>query len=298
MFLTDFLLVGGYKNQKSAYLSSKKTNQWSGVFLESASRRSGHGSIVINNECYVFGGVDNKKIDKYIPITNKFVTLNFMDVERSNFGYTTFGKDSFIVAGGSLENPYIMTNTYFMYNTTSNTFKKVGSLNTERGGFVLVNCMGTIYAIGGSSSIKSFKSIEKYDSITNKWKILSSRLKKKRYFHQAVAYGELIFIIGGKDRKLLRSIEKFNTNTGEVIEIEGKLSTGRFSFATLKINNTVQIVGGVGKSLGLDVVLSFTEIFDLDSETVQHGGNVLSADAGSTTCVGTNLVLDKNKYLV
>ena len=161
------MLIGGYGNKKSSDLFSKKTNLWTVIEPKSATIRLGHGSLTIKNECYVFGGVNNKRIDKYSYETNEFITLNFLNSERFAFGYSLFRKDSFILAGG-YNSHYMPTDACFVYNMTSNILKRVGSLNIKRAALVLVNCMGSIYAIGGLDNFRSLRFIEKFNKVENK----------------------------------------------------------------------------------------------------------------------------------
>ena len=146
-FFTEVMLLGGYRIAKSAYLFvnstylfSKSRNLWILFYAKASSIRYGHGSLTIKNECYVFGGTMNKNVDKYKHETNEFVTLNLMDKERSFFGYSSFEKKSFIIAGGYYGQK--ITNACFIYNVTSNTFEQKGSLNAKKNKFSFSKLQG------------------------------------------------------------------------------------------------------------------------------------------------------------
>ena len=276
------------------------------------SERSYHGSAVVNNTLYLIGGEGNKNIDKYDAATKSFVTVKSLDTARSDFGICNYNDNSIIVAGGRIDGE--KTSTSFLYNTSSNKIKKLGELNEKKSGLVLVNCLGTVFSVGGCNFGKN---IEKFSPLENKWKTTKSSLNIGRFQPGAVAHKEFIYIFGGHNehRKMVSSIEKFNTKTGEVTTIESKLLIPRNCFASYKIFSDVYIIGGdtfdystiipannnsgytqqlaitIKKNV-LDFINHFTnttEIFNLNSEEIRQGISFPVSDEGFTAGVLVNI---------
>lgn len=228
-----------------------------------------------------------------------------MDTARSDFGICNYSGDSIIIAGGCVDGE--KTSTSFLYNTSLNKIKKLGDLNEKKFGLVLVNCLGTVFSVGGCNYSKK---IEKFDPLENKWMTANSSLNIGRFHSRAVAHKEFIYIFGGQNEhhKMESSIEKFNTRTSEVTVIESKLLIPRNCFALYKISSDVYIIGGdtfdfssiapANNSLGviqqlmkrgmLDLTNRFTnttEIFNLNSEEIRQGISFPISDEGLTACV-------------
>ena len=263
-----------------------------------------HGAVVINNNMYLVGGRNNEandfryqarnqakmrksSIDKYDFATKTFVTVNSMYVNRSEFGICKYNDHSFIVAGGLVDGK--LTDTSFMYNTLDNKIEDLGKLNACDYGLVLVNCLGTVYAVGGNAvDLKSGDKIEKFNPTTNNWEMFLSKLNIGRFQPRAIAHNEFIYVFGGQKyqhpnlsyrsfrpsgkRKTEDSVEKVNTLTGEVTLIESKMLVARDFFSICKINSDVFLMGGAVQICDKNynrpeiVQSDVTEVFNLESE--------------------------------
>ena len=125
------------------------------------------------------------------------------------------------------------TNTSFVYNTQTNEIKDLGDLNESKYALMLVNCLGSVYALGGSkyppsvynSPIKSYNTIEKLNTTTNKWEILKCQLIYNRLQSRAIAHNEFIYVFGGKSEqgKMESVVEKINTLNEEVAVIKSRM---------------------------------------------------------------------------
>ena len=281
------MLFGGNENPTSFCTFSTLTNQWKKV-TNLLRERNLHGSVEMsNNVVYIVGGMDNKTIEKYDAGAKHFKTVNKMKTDRYFFGISPYKTDLFIVAGGYEDG--VITDACFLYNTVSNTFKKIGKLNTERYGLFLVNCKDTVYAIGGCDKKDEFlETIEKFDPATENWSTIDAELNTARTLHRAVAHEEHIYVIGGmkENKKMISNIEKFNTCTGIIEIIKTKLEVARCNFAVCSDQSDVYIIGGYGQNKNSDLE-SFTrsvEIFNLESETLQKGKHIPFADQAFTAC--------------
>ena len=229
----------------------------------------------------------NKNIDKYDFATKTFVTVYSMSVLRSEFGICNYNDHSFIVAGGLVSSG--LNDTGFIYNTRTNKKEDLGKLNACDYGLVLVNCLGTVYALGGNAiDIYTGKKIEKLNPTTKKWELLTSKLNIGRFQPRAIAHNEFIYVFGGQkyqpnvntnfrggpkgEPRTEDSVEKINTLSGEVTLIESRMLVARDFFAICKINSDVYLMGGNVKNYNKiynkeEIVQSdVMEVFNLNSE--------------------------------
>lgn len=71
-------------------------------------------------------------------------------------------------------------------------------MNHIRGAFQLINFENVLYAFGGSdSSHKCLDSVECFDSVTNSWKTIKTKIPTPRCNFAAAIYKEKIYLIGG-----------------------------------------------------------------------------------------------------
>ena len=252
------------------------------------SKRILHGSITMEDGIYIVGGKNNNNIDKYNPSTGVFEKVALMAEYGRSFEICSVDSESFIFAGG-LDGKDSSVTTSYIFNTNSNTLKKVGSLNTGRYGCPLVKSEdGDIYAIGGGDEkMNCLNTIEKFDEKSLKWKDFSTKLKTARSYFQAVAYKNFIYIIGGElqNGTITNSIEKFDTISKEIKVIKTKLNIGRSFFAVAKLENLVYIIGGQVHNFIVEAEIIETntvEVFDLELEKVHEGKSIQVADSGFT----------------
>ena len=242
----------------------------------------------MKNGIYIVGGFDNYEISKLNPSTGVFENVALLDEYRFNFGICALDNENFIFAGGFDDNyNWNAVKTSYIFNTNTNTFKKLGNLNTERSGLALVKSEnGDIYAIGGEdNNERVLNTIEKFDEKSQSWKNVNSKLKTARCNIQAVAYKNFIYILGGvlQTKLMTNSIEKFDTITGEVQVIKTKLNLGRCEFAVTKFKNLVYVFGGLIDDPNERYSSRNTvEIFNLDLEEIKEGKSLKNADFSFT----------------
>jgi len=284
---TRILLMGGNENQTGFHSFSTVSNQWRQL-TDLPSKRFLHGSVLINDQVYMVGGMENKTIEKYNCESKKLKEVNKMKKNRYFFGICPYKSDQFILAGGYESSA--ITSTCFSYNITTNRFKQIDDLDGGvRYGLYLVNCRGTVYAIGGcNESEETLDIIEKYDAKTDTWKVAKTELITARTLHRAVAYNEIIYVIGGmkENEKIIGSIERFNTQLKTIEVIKPKLSVARCNFAICSHQSNVYIIGGFGHSKGVDedAYTRSMEIFDVESESLRDGKHIPVADQAFTAC--------------
>ena len=256
------------------------------------SLRRYNGSVKMKDSLYIVGGAYSKSINRFNLNTRTFSTVNWLDEYRNDFGVCQYDEDNFIFAGG-LEESYKVTNTCFLYNVTTSSFKQVGSLNIKRYGHVLIKSEdGEIFALGGNNQTKELNLIEKFNKKLQTWTKIKTKLKIGRFQPQAVAYKNFIFIIGGKQRngEMTDSIEKFDTKTGKIETIQAKLKAPRCNFAIAKHGNLAYILGGEVFFKSVKLLKTYcpsclVEIFNLELETVEEGKNLPFEDSCFTAHV-------------
>ena len=188
----------------------------------------------------------------------------------------------FLIAGGmegELEGT--LQKTCFLYNTASNTFKQLRSMNSKKCGHVLVNMNDEcVYAIGGWDNQNGLSSIEKFDPAAEQWTIVKPKLNIARRGLQAVNYKKYIFVIGGllEGGHSTDEIEKFDISKGSISGLDLKLRNASQQFDLAKMGSNEFIIGG---SYAGDSV----EVFEMDQEIVTERKNMPFADSFFSACV-------------
>ena len=176
------MLFGGFIKSKSFYSYSPSSKQWTRL-PDLPSKRTYHGTVVIDKTIYIVSGRGNSIIDIYDEWTKRFQTVNKIKNPRYKFGICPL-KDDILIAGGmegELEGT--LQNTCFSYNTASNTFKQLRSMKSKRCGHVLANMNDEcVYAIGGWNNQNGcLSSIEQFDPATEQWTIVKPKLNIARH---------------------------------------------------------------------------------------------------------------------
>ena len=271
------MLFGGEDNEKSCYLFSPSTQQWTRLPDLPTERRS-HNALKINNSIFLVGGSDNNTIEQYEVSSKTFKKVATMKKCLVSFGISLYNNQSLLITGR------YDSNDCFLFNTSSKQFKNLPSMNIKRKGHVLVNVSGIIYSIGGWNGEDEFlSSIEEFHPSTEEWKISAFELKKARSFHQAVAHKHFIYVFGGRCKNLplrTRMIEKINTVTKRVEIIATKLPVAISHFEVAKVDEKALLFGGV---TGVWYPTDSVEIFDLNTEQIEQG--VKMPFSGFTACV-------------
>ena len=138
--------------------------------------------VAAGNHLYVCGGSLGReyssKAERFDTVENKWEKIASMQQKRvGSFGVASKGK--IFLAGGKrtahtgmwrdmfFEN---WQNTCEMYNTLTNEWQLIGSLNVFRGCGSMLCLKGTLYVLGGSVDLWSNQwSVECYDPAKNKW---------------------------------------------------------------------------------------------------------------------------------
>ena len=137
--------------------------------------------VAADNHLYVCGGSINSesvtKAERFDTVKNKWEEIADMRQGRvDSFGVATEGK--IFLAGGMhtgrmMATPY--SETCEMYNTSTNEWQLIGSLNVPRDCGSMVCLKGTLYVLGGYPyGWQSHLSVERYSPTEDKWILTAS----------------------------------------------------------------------------------------------------------------------------
>ena len=82
-----------------------------------------HESVMMKDSLYIFGF----HIDRFDLNTRTFSTVHLLDEDRSNFGVCHYDENNLMFVGG-LVTYRVLTNTCYLYDVTTNSFKQIGGL--------------------------------------------------------------------------------------------------------------------------------------------------------------------------
>ena len=153
---------------------------WQTVLSSHEGCREDSCVVAADNHLYVCGGSINydsvTKAERFDTVKNKWEEIADMRQRRVNsFGVATEGK--IFVAGGEpteRETKTCSLKTCEMYNTSTNEWQLIGSLNAPRECGSMVCLKGTLYVLGGSSYGSSQWSVERYSPTEDKWILTTS----------------------------------------------------------------------------------------------------------------------------
>ena len=156
---------------------------WQTVLSSHEGCREGSCVVAAGNHLYVCGGrvhyqnYEVTKAERFDTVKNKWEEIANMRERRvGSFGVATEGK--IFLAGGVQTVREIKTRslkTCEMYNTSTNEWQLIGSLNAPREFGSMVCLKGTLYVLGGSSyGWQSQWSVERYSPTEDKWIVTTS----------------------------------------------------------------------------------------------------------------------------
>ncbi|XP_054160939.1 kelch-like protein 17 [Oppia nitens] len=162
-----------------------------------------------------------------------------MSTTRSDFGLVSL--DSKLYAMGGY-NSKARDNSVETYDTQTNTWKSVSSMNILRNEFDSAVISNTIYVCGGGND-KYFKSCEYYSLNINKWH-LTTPMNVERCGLGLVSHEGFLYAIGGRNGNgYLNSMEMFDTKTKRWIP-KGNMEYQRVFFGSVSFTGKIYVCGG------------------------------------------------------
>ena len=168
---------------------------------------------------------------------------------RGSSGAAVFG-GKLVVAGGHMFcHSFNALKSVEVYSDESNDWNEISPMNEARYGTSLVNCDGSLYAVGGVVHHWHCESnVERLSGLESEWKYVKA-MQARRIWHAAVSCNGCVYALGGKNRadKKLKSVEKYDPLVDEWSYVSD-MSTERSGLAACVMNGKIYVVGGEGEN--------------------------------------------------
>ena len=153
-----------------------------------------HGSELVNNKIYIFGGSTSEfvrdAIDNVLmfdPTTNDFTELQPLPYAVSQIA-TVSWEDNVVVFGG-MNKEHGALDTVILYNVTTGSHRMLSSMKRKRYGCSAVIIGDNIVVMGGSGyDWQELNSVECYNFDTNTWTEFPAMIKARAFASAVVKY--------------------------------------------------------------------------------------------------------------
>ena len=153
----------------------------------------------------------------YDPQTNSWTTLASMPTPRSNFGIAVFGKEIFCIGGeignGTALGQLLATGVNEVYDSSTNTWKTLAAMPTQKQSFQAVTFNGKVYCVGGYQQYNAFfhwgfeGENAVYNIETNSWTTAAS-VPTPIWGYACATMNEKIYLISGGNQNSSGSFPK------------------------------------------------------------------------------------------
>ena len=214
---------------------------------------------------------------------------------------------SIVVLGGEMKD-YVITDSVFVWDSSTNQWRQGPSLNEKRRFHAAETCNGKVYVIGGwnyNNGCDSLDTIESIDvasllaisdSSNRHWDTVSCLLSTARTGCAAVVvHDRYIVIMGGMDdTERLSTVEVLDTLQHISVPLSGlTMNLPRSYFGAAVVGNSIYAVGGIITDYKkLDSVEILT--FNVDVDSIGDVSTVFGKSSSWT--MSKDLVLSKGRY--
>lgn len=254
------LSTGGVDNNgnilASAEVYSPAQSTWKLTGRMAEARELFPAVALSNGKVLVSGGVGASSAvlggaELYDPLTGLWSSAGSLAVARFGHSATLLTNGEVLVAGGcTTSNCSTETTVSELYNPTTNSWSKTGSLNTARYYHSALRLnSGKVLATGGSTG-SATSSCELYDPSRGSWSKAAS-MNAARFHHTTTLLrdGKVLVAGGTPSRYPLSSAELYNPSAN-TWTLTGNMTTGRYAHtATLLGDGTVLVAGGEGRAV-------------------------------------------------
>ena len=260
----NITLCGGHNVYKDAAVADVKSFDVNNLgkvtrLPKMRNARSEFKAHCVKGELYVFGGVDEHRVDedavgtveKYSLANDRWEILCQMCDNRVMFSTCSF-MDSVYVVGGQLKA------TCAEFSTKKAEWRKVSSMSGERLKAACSVFKGRIVASGGLSydivhTSTGLNTVIAYDHVANAWSKMANMIKG-RCDHSSVAVNDKLFIVGGY---MLNSLEVFDSRSNKFSLLKEPFSgiTRNYEFTpeeTFTVDSKLLIVCDKGRVIFYD----------------------------------------------
>lgn len=285
------LVAGSWAASNSAELYDPSSGTWALTGSMHQGRSEFQAALLSNGQVLVAGGFTGTfpiaEAELYDPDSGTWSTTGSMNVKRENYALAVLPNGEVLIAGGATAQRFLgVTNTAEIYNPSTGTFSRTGSMNVARqGATATVLSNGKVLVAGGSQYINAnaIASAELFDPKTGTWTLAGTmNVPRSQHIAAFLAANGMVLVAGGGDgwRFYTNSAELYNPAT-DTWTLTGSMSVARFGHSGTQLpNHQVLVAGGQStQNLGCPPcgnIQSSAELYDPGSGAWIPAGNMTS----------------------
>ena len=229
------------------------TGEWKKMKCLLGTNRAYHGSGIVNNILYVFGGYEKDEetengdyrqdLFAFNSTTKEWDNMANMQNKRCYVSSAVLNGDLYAIGG---YNGIQRHKTVERYDPILNSWNTVAPMNHIRsdGCAVGYESTNTIYAIGGFNGEDIHDSVEIYYPTRNQW-VLGPRMNVPRTGVKAVVYHNKIYAIGGFDgAERLKTVEVLDPHGDNEWKFVNEMHVTRSNHAATVYDDKILVMGG------------------------------------------------------
>lgn len=206
-------IFGGRDVSKSDQISrfDNKTGQWEVGLAQLDTALSRMITIKFKSDIFLFGGFGSAEVgnyDAYKYSTSSF-ELTKLKKPPTDSNHTTMAlhQDKIYRFGGAK-----LGKETLVYDIQSDTWTHLADMPTSRYNATAVTLGDFIYVIGGESSGKTIKTVERYNIPLKQWETVTE-LPTAKHSATGAVINEKIYIFGGRNTRYLKTSEYYDPYT-------------------------------------------------------------------------------------
>lgn len=257
-------------------------------------------SAALGEDIYIIGGSDRRGtsdlVEVYNTATNEWRTLEPLPEKRDHSAAAAYDGKIYVVGG--FDEHGISTNTLFVFDPLNNRWEYKASMPTARGALLAEFVNGTLYAIGGDSTVlytsdKQYNPEgvvavnEAYNPKTETWTKKSPMPTARDHLSSAVVDGKIYAIAGRQPEEspLFRDLnvnEMYDPTYDSWLLLE-PLPSRRSGLGADVVNGNIYVIGGES----IDRTFNHNEKYDPKTDsweiqrpipTARHGLAIAAVD--------------------
>lgn len=287
----EVLVAGGWPAVSSAELYNPTSNTWTLTGSMALGRAMFTAILLSNGQVLAAGGYfgmfPTAKAELYNPATGTWSATGSMNVARENYALAVLPGGQILVAGGATAQRFLgVTNSAEIYNPSTGTWTRTGSMSTARqGATATLLPSGKVLVAGGSKFINStaYATAELFDPSTGTWSLTGTmNVRRAQHIATLLAANGLVLVAGGGDGYTFytNTAELYNPSSG-TWSLTGSMSVARFGFAGTQLTDHQVLAAGGQSTQNLGCppcgnLQSSAELYDPPSGTWLSAGNMTS----------------------
>ena len=183
------------EGDKSQRMRDLREDYWGGARRRMGKSRAFFCTSEVENGLLLIGGLSRDKKTSVVENSVQFSSKDTLDgygedtrmlanmtIPRSGHGCAAVtGNFSVVVTGGTQGFGGTALTDAEVFSWSSNSWRKIASMNVGRFGHAVVNVGNRVFAIGGDDRNNNYMdTIEEYNAKENTWKIINKKLQKAR----------------------------------------------------------------------------------------------------------------------